>query len=37
MKWLPVVQWTLVQHVMAVADDRVQDLLPAEHLCLEQL
>ena len=34
---LPVVHLALFQHPLAVADDGMEDLLPAEHLCLEQL
>lgn len=34
---LPVIHWSLVQHTMAIIDDGVQNLLPAKHLCLEQL
>lgn len=28
---------SLVQHMMPIADNRVENLLSAEHLCLEQL
>lgn len=34
---LPVIHLSLIQHTMAITDDGVQNLLPAEHLCLEQL
>lgn len=34
---LPVIHMSLVQHTMAITDDRIQNLLPAKHLSLEQL
>lgn len=33
----PVIHLPLVQHMMAIADNGVENLLPAEHFCLEQL
>lgn len=32
---LPVIHLTLLQHLLSIANYRVQDLLPAEHLSLE--
>lgn len=32
---LPVIHLTLLQHLLSIANNRVQDLLPAEHLRLE--
>ena len=34
---LPVIHLSLVQKAMSITDDGVEDLLPAKHLCLEQL
>lgn len=33
----PVIHVSLVQHTVTITDDRVEDLLPAEHFCLKWL